>query len=337
MIKKPIIVSNDAKINIFIVGYKNIGESIVIEIEDSKLQTPICGVIDCYETKNLNWALNFLNSKNVNKLQFLLWSHPDDDHSKGLDKILRKFKFNIDTLCVSDGLSITEIDKSIKHNNHDNGNFDYMADIFECIKEISECIEDKFISVNHSTRELKIPFLFSNGESIDFTIKPFAPLSTICLNEKIKLFDNIINKENHSISKNKISIGFIITLGERKICFTGDMINEVLNYKSYKNNLKELFEGVDVFKIPHHGGKSSDKFIDILPKIIEIASVTRYQTTNPDLDIIKRYKQRSNKVLCTSKLDYSQNVKDIGVIKISIPFDSSKCITTHTDENACQL
>lgn len=338
MIEEPILITEDAVVNVYIVGYKNIGESIVIEILDSLLENPICGIIDCYRSNSLNWAFKFLKDKNINEIQFLLWSHPDEDHSKGLNDILNIYKDKIKTLYISEGLSLDEINKSISlMSNTDNENINYMKEIFVLINEISKKIDDQFIHVNHATREFKIPFFYRNGKKANVTLKPFAPLSRICHEERIKIFDTIINDHNHSIKKNKISIGFLMTIGERKLVFTGDMINEVLGSENYTKALKKAFSDTDFFKIPHHGGKSSDKFINLLPKKIGIASVTRYHESNPDPEVIKQYQRKTTELYCTSHLERVKNIHDIGVIKISIPFDNSKLIKTNLKGNACKL
>lgn len=331
----PILITNNAIVNIYLIGYKHQGESIVIEINDDLLKKPICGIIDCFKSNNLNKTLEILKEKNIDELRFVFWSHPDNDHSFGLEEILEKFNKNILIVGVSEGISCKEIISSI--NNEDTNSADYMKKIFRNLAEISRKIEDGFISINHATRRLNIDFCLKNGEKRLFSIEPIAPFSHKCREESIKLFTHIINNDKQSeIRKNKISTGFIFSIGEYKACFTGDMINESLPKGKSAERFRNKLKSIDVLKIPHHGGMSSDKFIGFLPKSFELAGVTRYNDTNPSPEIIKRYKNKT-RVYSTSDINMQNNNNQYGIIKVTIPFDNTKEIQTKLIGNACEL
>lgn len=334
-----IFITNEAVVSIYLIGYKNMGESIILEINDKSWKRPICGIIDCFKLGNLNKTLDILINNNIEKLNFVFWTHPDKDHSYGLDDILEYFKDNIGILGISEGISVHELKNSIPKNIPSGCN--YLKKIFDLISNISANIQDDFISINHATGNLiNLNFQMQNGDKYIFSIKPFAPLSYICRSECLKVFNNLINEndDKYSILKNKISTGFICSVGNRKICFTGDIINEALPNGKYFEALKQKFTDIDFFKIPHHGGKSSDKFLDLLPKYINYAGVTRFNKSNPDFDVIQKYKICHHaQVLSTTNFDEKKNVNDFGIIKISIPFNSLSPIQTSFIGNACVL
>ena len=78
----------DFEINV--IGYKNKGESIVFFLKaDGKVV--YSGLIDCYEEASENVALTLLVNEKVKYFNFVCWTHPHDDHTIGLDKVLIEF------------------------------------------------------------------------------------------------------------------------------------------------------------------------------------------------------------------------------------------------------
>lgn len=337
MRNSPIMASPDLQLNVYLIGYKNQGESIILEFEDSSWGKSLCGVIDCYKYNDRNITLEILKEKNISNLEFVFWTHPDDDHSKGLEEILNEYSPpRLSFLGVSGGLSTTEVYKSISEDDND-----YMVQIFSKINDSLDDLQADFHNIHHNTRIFKMPFSL-NSQTIDFSIRPFAPLCAICTKEKIKLFKDIINEESYSTElKNKISLGLLIEFNNRKICLTGDIINSGLVGDNYLIRLKELFSDIDFFKIPHHGGRTSDIFLSLLSstnaksKAINIAGVTKYNKANPNMEIIDRYKKKSNEVYCTSNIiNEDKNEADYGILKLKIPFDTTKKIEVSTIGNA---
>ena len=75
------------------VGYKNIGESIVVLFRDKTDdgdKVIMSMVIDNYETKELKLVHEVLKKHNVKNLDFVCWTHPHCDHSPGIDELIRR-------------------------------------------------------------------------------------------------------------------------------------------------------------------------------------------------------------------------------------------------------
>lgn len=331
MIENPIFITDNAVLNIYIIGYKTMGESILFEISDSKIEKSLYGIIDCYKENGLNYTFDFLKTQEVKELYFLLWSHPDRDHSLGLNDIITYFGNKIKLLGISDGISFEEINSSNKKQKYND-----VEKVYIEINNISQKLGQRFIHINHATKEFKIPFIKENGEKIYFTIKPFAPLCNIVRNERVKLFRDM--HKNTKCLKNRISTGFLITLGDYDLCFAGDITNEGLVGDDYKKFLTTLFKNIDFVKIPHHGSKNSETFLQLLPKNFSFAGLTKFNSTTPNPEIVSKYKNRTN-VLATFPME--KQIKEYehsyGVVKLTIPFNHINYIEYSFEGNACKL
>ena len=79
------------KVRIYVIGYRNIGESIVVfMIDDNKGVDKVVFsmIIDCYKKGDLNIAMDLLKKHGVSELDFAIWTHPHDVHSPGFDEII---------------------------------------------------------------------------------------------------------------------------------------------------------------------------------------------------------------------------------------------------------
>ena len=93
--KKTFCVSsfNNLIVSLYVVGYKNIGEAIIVlfrDKTDEEEKVVMSMVIDSYETKGLKLVHEVLKKYNVKNLDFVCWTHPHCDHSPGIDELIRK-------------------------------------------------------------------------------------------------------------------------------------------------------------------------------------------------------------------------------------------------------
>ena len=49
------------------------------------------GLVDCYVNEKENVVSDLLVTEHVSRLDFVCWTHPHDDHTVGLDKIVNDF------------------------------------------------------------------------------------------------------------------------------------------------------------------------------------------------------------------------------------------------------
>ena len=79
-------------IKVYVIGYSNRGESICILFLDAGYDNKVLYsiVIDSFKYKGLNETVEILNQWGIDKdkLNMLVWSHPDYDHTYGIDEII---------------------------------------------------------------------------------------------------------------------------------------------------------------------------------------------------------------------------------------------------------
>lgn len=90
----PITSSGDLRVKIFVIGYKNQGESIIILFIDAGEEgCPVkySIVIDCFKYNKRNITDEILRRYSVDTISMLCWTHPDLDHSVDIDTLIKKY------------------------------------------------------------------------------------------------------------------------------------------------------------------------------------------------------------------------------------------------------
>ena len=92
MITYPVSSLKNLRVRIYVVGYHKQGESIVIILLDNATEEIFyCGVIDTFKKKNIHITKEILEHYGIKRIDILCWSHPDNDHSWGLDELLENY------------------------------------------------------------------------------------------------------------------------------------------------------------------------------------------------------------------------------------------------------
>lgn len=87
---KIFLIKDCLQIETYVIGYKSQGESILFFILVDDI---ICfsGAVDCFCLCNDNYTEKILIDKGDVTLDFLCWTHPDLDHSRGMDHLVDNF------------------------------------------------------------------------------------------------------------------------------------------------------------------------------------------------------------------------------------------------------
>ncbi len=106
------------KLGVHVIG-KGFGESIVVEMPDGKV-----GVIDCHSSKlalakntaecrrRSNPILRFIiDCFDIKSLAFVGFSHPHEDHGRGLSHLLEHFRDNIEQIWMFYGFTSIYLDR----------------------------------------------------------------------------------------------------------------------------------------------------------------------------------------------------------------------------------
>lgn len=294
----PRIVTKSLTVEVYVIGYKTIGESIVLFIKcDSSIV--FSAVIDCYSYNSINKTDEILSANNINKLNYICWSHPDEDHSAGFDLIFEKYVDNDTLINIPENAEINTnqcAQKVIQIFNELNPNVNKTENFYN-VYTVSD-LKDLLSSQND------LNFLYNNNL---FTLK----MHSIAPNSHLLRYD-LLNK---SFKQNNHSIALILYLGDYNLLFTGDIENSTIKSIHKKN----IPSHIDFVKIPHHCSNTSDQLLNYFDEAT-IACTTSYirgRSNHPDIDLLKQYTKKCQRVYMTSHKNSAENQNDFGVIHIS--------------------
>ncbi len=284
-------------IETYFIGYLHEGEAILFFI---KSDNNICfsGLIDCYKTKDMDIVTYILKKKQIISLDFICWTHPDLDHSKGLKDVIDSYASRHTYIWIPESIDTEDI---------------------VCSEEVKRL----FISLKQyviSTEATLNVFSISD-------IKDMMAYNSLCFINNINLYplklisyapnSKIIRKQNYleKYIKNDRSIFFVLALGKTRILFTGDVENDTI-----KQIPKEHFEQhVHILKIPHHGSSTSTKMLELISGNCDIACSTVYRKGNsslPEAEVMEAYKEKSTELYCTGKSAPEQESEKFGIVKV---------------------
>ena len=186
-------------------------------------------------------VINYMRSKNVQRLDYLIITHFDRDHFGEAEDILEKVE---------------------------------VGTIVMPRQEITSIEHQRLMDLVATKEEIKV--LYANdivGKELDgldeLSIKILAPL------------------ESFYEESNNYSIVSMVTYGENKFLFTGDLEDETTICKTYT----DAFLSCDAYKVGHHGSKNSsgtEMLLKIKPKIAIISCGENNDHNHPHKDLLDR-------------------------------------------------
>ncbi|MCK4260411.1 MAG: hypothetical protein KAX49_15650, partial [Halanaerobiales bacterium] len=299
-----------------IIGYKNQGESIILNIGNQ-----FVGVIDSYKVGGRFLTKELLENKGITKLNFICWTHTDLDHSKGLSEL---FEYVTDetVFILPEGISRREILNSLT----EEGLKTEYGDIFNLIEE--KITHGYLISANHSSGNI-FNFNFRvKIKTFNFSMEAIAPVSYIVRENTLKMIKDI--HENNKKLHEKPNYYSIVLRLQVKVdtsseivtfCLTGDLDNHTIDeLKVFP--IKDKFGCNTVFKIPHHGSTTANKLVDYLEKFNHAVS-TSFRKKDiidlPNKEIIEAYKMFGDVHQTGISSD---DLEDYGYIVFTFPLEN---------------
>ncbi|MFQ9298158.1 MAG: hypothetical protein ACLR4X_07020 [Clostridia bacterium] len=308
-------------VEIYTIGYEPMGESILFFIKGDNVVL-FSGVIDCFEKENVNKTLEILDANQVETVDFICLTHPDEDHCKGLDKIIKKSGSET-YIIYPNGLFRVIEEKGNKN-----------AGVLKSVEELSKCLAKRKDDITKSKKIIgcsgkkeiisdnKISFKsLSTGNTYPFIINTYTPVSEIIDRYSAK---SLLGLKAGETSYNNLSIVTAIAIGDFKMLLCGDVENDTLELwtEEWNSDDEIFFSGVmDYLKIPHHTSRGSDILLQSLNKVrIFSNSVTTVfrNCSLPDEGLLKRYKNKSDKLYCTGKIKKEKIRKDCGIVKMTV-------------------
>lgn len=277
-----IFIRRSLEIEIYTIGYPIQGESIVfiILVDDRNIYS---GVVDCYE-ESLNITMDLLKAKGIDKLDFICWTHTDEDHSAGLDQILDDYTSEITKVIIPEEIENIEYEYSERVR--------ATLDKLKSNRGRHKTYKVQTISDNKKLQEIE--FRNEIGESYLFNIWSVAPSSELVRDKKT----------NKTLKKNDYSIMLKIGLGELRFLLGGDVENTT--FEKFEDWY--LNEGsYDFIKTPHHTSKNANKLLSFLSPEIRSGIVCstvfkKGRSNHPEENSIKQYRSYCNEFYCTNNL-----------------------------------
>ena len=274
---------------------KNYGNGDCILLENYDINGNIIHALIDTGRKVYNGVVcKFLQKHNVKKLDFLLITHSHGDHNGDTISVFDNFKIDklimkeFDLKWSPDGTQKVYEDilgKAIEKNIENILGISYLSLISD---EYSPSRSDNFKNklIKKSKKE---NFEYLNKDNVNFK---FGSAFIQIINWEI--FDSegnlFVTEENEKNNKNKIyrdiytnenqnSLGILLTQGNKKAFFSGDMNNIKKNVGGNKigdeDRLKEIIGKIDLLKLGHHGYQHSNtkNYLNVLkPEYVVITN-----------------------------------------------------------------
>lgn len=313
IIKSYLTKVEDLFIEIYLIGYNNAGESILFLIKSKTPDEKIIfsGVVDCYEENGKNETIQLLDKLRVEKLDFLCWTHPDDDHSIGMDKLFDNYT-NKETRIILPQ-SLIELKDKLS---------DKTSTLCENIGEkVYKKKDSEMYDVVEAQAGMKLIDLSIGSkyriEPYKFQITAISPFYDLILSQY----------KNKQLKNNHFAIALCLEFEGINILLTSDIEQRTI-HRFYDNI--SLPSKIHYLKIPHHGSNKSEVFLDFLNKRninnFMISCSTVYSNCKlPDIKLMEKYKIKSKNTFCTNgNIKSNINTYGIGILGVRIDIINKK-------------
>lgn len=304
IIPKREIFGKNVYLEIYTIGYSLEGESNIVILKNNNVCI-FCGIIDCYSTDSLNYTKKILESENISKLDFLCWTHPDKDHSVGLECFIDYLKPEYNSVIL---LS----QNFLQHKkDYEKANSCFSKFMFDWLKKSVRV--SKRVKVCSVLSELPITeFCINDIDEYVFSITGFTPTDQIT---QIKTY-------NENQSKNDMSVGLLISFAGKTVLLTGDATDISIN--NVDDNL--IPDLIDLLKIPHHCSENGSAIIKKMKTKTKIACTTSFSSEGlPNKEVLKKYKINTDELYCTLDLMKDEQADEYGCVKFTYNLTEDEC------------
>ena len=239
----------DVRIHVYVIGYPSQGESILIIFsEDRQIVQTI--ITDCYTENSCNCIADILNSYNNPKIDWFVWTHPHEDHSKGIPDILETFDKKHDChIVIPENLHGVPSEKLCTEARNA---LNYLKDNYCQKGNIGHRRHRNYHTVHFDpdfAAPLKLGFLISDSvttATMPVTLSILGP-------------DNVASLQNSDgtlqLKPNSFSIVYTLDANGLIMFMAADV-----NHQGAKIIPDEIFHNFHLLKIPHHGSKEPKSF-----------------------------------------------------------------------------
>lgn len=317
-------IDESIKIVTFGPGY---GESIVLFIPKIGW-----GVVDSCKYKigkeKHNPSLDFLISNKVERLSFVILTHPHEDHYDGLDEIVEAFLGRIDRIAYYSGSGLREYRRYLAVNDLlGNPGLRNLGRVFESFKKARDngargrVISENTIIVSNNEVDniVKIMALSPSAKSIE----KYQEILHRSLPKENGDFLQYVNDREHNL----ISAAIYIRVGNATIILGSDVEignDSSMGWKAILDNEDLPNIACHVVKVPHHGSETG--FCHELWRIFA-------QNASLHLSIVTPYNRGKNPLPQADLLNEIQNYSKLIAISSKVIFKKPKHVYSRTVTN----
>lgn len=285
---------SDLRVLVYVIGYGCYGESTVLLIMNGD-DVYYSVVIDSYQYQPhkgspfINKAVDILLQKRVSHLDILCWTHPHDDHSRGITTILKKF-------CDEDTIVLYPMYLE-----------DNIADIVK-LNQVSKHAVESILDINKSGKVKACPVGVIEAQYNN--VDEFEIINTFDEEDVREVRINVLTPISHMLTTyvndkkcddpNELSITLTLDVDGYVFYFGGDTTNDHIDASNRK-----IIGRCRFIKIPHHASYTADH----LPGLLNTDSIDAVCTSvfewgkshNPNKDVIQKYQKFFTNIYTTNK------------------------------------
>lgn len=296
---------NQLCIAVYHLGYESQGEGSVFILYAEEKKVLYSAVIDCFEDEQCNITDEILQEWDLKEcIDLFIWTHPHDDHSIGIQKIIESYCDAKTKICLANVFNNpSDFSKVVQENIRYLKGLNYRKTVknkwkINSLGHFPEVLDERYFNGTESSIQ----------RLVVQCISPFPEIGGIGANSRIDC--------------NMIGIACVIKVEQKNeninFLFAGDMEQYTIEalIKEDNDSIPTVYNYI---KIPHHGSSNAEKMIEFLKLDggvrSEFASTSVFKGKNlPKKDILKLYKTIVEDVACTS--DIMSDTYGKGVIRL---------------------
>lgn len=260
------------------------GDCFLIKLPDSKVMLVDCGESVQFD-KVKGYINDFFKSEKLNKIDYFVLSHQDNDHLGSASEILNTFK----------------VEKVFRPKVYSN----YEKENGLALLPYNICETKDFNNFTLALYQNDVEQVFNRKgillEGDNYRIEFLSP------------------SENNYEYSNDYSAVIMLSVYDKKFLLTGDASTVIESelISKYGNKLK-----ADVLKIAHHGSKTSSSaiFLEKVKPTYAILSVGKNNSSLPNVEILNRLHDLETEIYSTKKLGcYALSIENKDIVMQSQP------------------
>ncbi len=279
----------ELSLRIYTIGYPQVGECLLCVLFGAKIPL-FTFVVDSYSLsgQGLHALCDILDTIKVRVIDVLVWTHPHDDHSVGIEDLLDRYDPQRKAkIFISDGIAQNK--ESIGQNAR--AAYEYLVSHYNRGQRYN------LNGISVTSGEVR------NITAVDIKEGRSGNILTCDFQFVAPLNPRVIRQEfNINVDPNAMSIMFALSLNRINYLFCGDTEDTTLNQINY-----EVLKNARFVKIPHHGSNNCVRLIDYLEDsmIKDVVAVTTVFTPKelPRQEVLKKYEKSCAAIYSTESGD----------------------------------